>query len=117
MLMRGWWLLVFATLAFVVVGCGMPSREQPRPAEAPTPDTAAQPESALAPTPEPPASVRTPAALLAINPQPAPQSGQVNISGKGFAAGESVTLSVSTKADAGAPSLPLANAVANADGA
>ncbi|HTD76636.1 MAG TPA: hypothetical protein VK898_03295, partial [Chloroflexota bacterium] len=63
------------------------------------------------------APAREAAALLAIDPQPAPQSGQVHISGKGFAAGESVSISVAKTADAGSQTLPLARAVTSSDGA
>jgi hypothetical protein len=56
--------------------------------------------------------------VLLVSPQPAPQSGQAQVTGKGFAAGESVIISVGKTADAGATQmLPLANPVATDDGA
>jgi hypothetical protein len=103
-------LAALCVLALVVAGC---SSLAPQPA--PTPQAEATPAESEAPTSVVPPT-REPAALLAINPQPAPQSGQVQVSGQGFAPGESVVISVSTAADAGVDMLPLANAVASSDG-
>jgi hypothetical protein len=72
--------------------------------------------NAGAPPPAATPVVRVPAAVLRINPQPAPQSGQVEISGQGFAAGESVTVSVAKTSDSVGQMLPFASAVASTDG-
>jgi hypothetical protein len=108
---------VITVLAYLVIGCGTSG-----PQAVPTPDTTATSEPR---TPEPddvlPTSAatlvpRAPAAQLSINPQPAPQSGQVRVAGKGFAPGESVTVSVAKTADAASGAVPLANALASGDG-
>ena len=116
--MRSLWLLVMV-IAFVAVGCGGQSPQPTRVLEIAAAEPTRSPsETGRAPAPTPLVAVpeRTPAILLAINPQPAPQSGQVRISGKGFAAGESVTISAGKTAEATSVKLPLGNAVANADG-
>jgi hypothetical protein len=107
-------LLTLAIVAFVAVGCGSPTRS-------------AEPTwvsvTATAATPLPTATVtvaqvvRAPAAQLALAPQPAPQSGQVQISRKGFTAGEPVnivadqlqlaTTTTDTTGDFDAVTLPL----------
>jgi hypothetical protein len=109
-LMRSPWLLVVAIVAFVAVGC---SAQSPQPAViADTPTSVPQTTSvAVVQTPE-----RAPAAVLAVNPQPAPQSGQVQINGKGFVAGESVSIAVGKTANGRSDMVGLANAVANGDG-
>jgi 5-hydroxyisourate hydrolase-like protein (transthyretin family) len=117
MLMRSPWLVAVAIVAFLAVGCGSPSPQVVSTADAPTPVVVQSPEDRQAATPPPVAPAREAAALLAIDPQPAPQSGQVHISGKGFAAGESVSISVAKTADAGSQTLPLARAVTSSDGA
>src|SRR5947209_9124535 len=117
MLMRSSWLVAIAIVALLAVGCGSPSPQVVSTADAPTPVVAQSPEDRQAATPPPVAPAREAAALLAIDPQPAPQSGQVHISGKGFAAGESVSISVAKTADAGSQTLPLARAVTSSDGA
>ena len=63
------------------------------------------------------AAERIPAPVLAINPQPAPQSGQVQVSGKGFASGESVTISVARDGNTAAGMLVLTSTVSTGDGA
>ena len=116
MIMRSPWLIAIAILVFIAVGCGLPSPQTLATADGPTPVTTIPPEYDPAPTPRLAVPARVPAALVAIDPQPAPQSGQVHISGKGFEAGESVTISVGKTTDASATMLTLANAVATGDG-
>src|SRR5207302_3651017 len=116
MIMRSPWLVATAILLFIAVGCGAPSTQTLAIADAPTPETTTLPGYAPAPTPGAAVPARVPAALVAIDPQPAPQSGQVRISGKGFAAGESVTISVGKTTDATTTMLPLANALTTGDG-
>jgi hypothetical protein len=108
-----------AILAFIAVGCGTPSLSPLASADAATSETPPPRRLETDPTRTPvaPAPARVPAALLAIDPQPAPQSGQVRISGEGFAVGESVTISVGKTADAESAMAPLANAIAMSDGA
>ena len=103
-------IVVVAMVAVVAVGCSSPT-----PATLPIVDTAT-PEATPMPAPVVVAE-RAPAALLAIKPQPAPQSGQVEVSGSGFDAGESISISAGKTADVHSDKLPLANAVAGADGA
>ena len=114
--MRSAWLLVVAVVAFVAVGCGSPTPATPSIVDMATPEAAPTSQADLTPTAVVVAAERTPAALLAIKPQPAPQSGQVQVSGQGFAAGESILLSAGMTADANSAKLPLANAVAGTDG-
>jgi len=116
MIVRSPWLIALAILVFIAVGCGTPSPQTLAIADGPTPETTMPPEYDPAPTPRAAVPARVPAALVAIDPQPAPQSGQVHISGKGFEAGESVTISVGKTTDASATMLTLANAVATGDG-
>ncbi len=52
---------------------------------------------------------------LALDPQPAQQGGQVEVSGRGFAAGESVAISAS-RAEPGSEMLPLSRAAASPSG-
>lgn len=112
------WLLLVAIVAFVAVGCSGRSSQLARVVDVATPQpTPTGSETAVATqTPLPAAPVRSAAVVLAINPQPAPQSGQVRIGGKGFAAGESVSISAGKTADATSASLLLGNAIADADG-
>ena len=114
-LVHSLWLLIMAIVVFVAVGCETPSSGRFQLVEAATPDAAHTPGSEM-PAPVAVAAQRTPAPLLAINPQPAPQSGHVQVSGNGFVAGESVSIAVGKSADANSEKLPLANAVASADG-
>jgi hypothetical protein len=110
--MHSLWLVVaIAILAFIAVGCATSAAQTVSVvAEAPTPETMPpQTSRAVEPT-------RIPAALLAIDPQPAPQSGQVHISGTGFEANESVEISVGKTADAATAMLTVANATTTGDG-
>jgi hypothetical protein len=108
--MRSLWFTVMAIVAFVAVGCGGPSPRPVPAAELPPPETTPTTLPIIA---EP---TRAVPATLTVNPQPAPQSGQVQISGRGFMAGESVTISAGKTADATSVRVPLASAVANAEG-
>jgi hypothetical protein len=110
------WLLAIAIVAFVAVGCGPPG-----PTSVPVADTPASNAAPTSDTTPPPTVVvvqadRAPAALLAITPQPAPQSGQVQVGGRGFAAGESVRIVASKTGDASSEPLQLATATAGGDG-
>jgi hypothetical protein len=82
-------LLTAAIVAFVAVGCDAPTRSA-------QPTSVAVVTTAATPPPTAPVAmtqvVRAPAAQLALTPQPAPQSGQVQISGKSFSASEPVTI-------------------------
>ena len=119
MLIRAPWLAVLAIIAYFAVGCGSSA---PRTTSAPqeeTPEMATATETAPAPTvlaASPVPATRGPVASLAIDPQPAPQSGQVWVSGKGFAAGESISVSAARTTDANSDKLPLSNAIADTDG-
>ena len=113
--MRSPWLVAMAILVFIAVGCGTPSAQTLAISDAPTPETTTPPRYDPAPTPGATVPVRVATALVAIDPQPAPQSGQVRISGKGFDAGESVTISVGKTTDT-TTMLTLANAVTTGDG-
>lgn len=103
--MRAAWLV--AIVVFVAVGCGT----------TPPPPPVATDEPAPVPTPDAAPPERIPAPVLAINPQPAPQSGQVQVSGKGFASGESVTISVARDGNTAAGMLVLTSTVSTGDGA
>jgi len=113
--MRSLWLLILAIVAFAAVSCDRPSSPPLLIVATQTPEQAPTAQTRQAPTSSAVVE-RTPAALLALNPQPAPQSGQVQISGKGFVPGESIKISSARTADANAARLPLANATAGADG-
>ncbi len=113
--MRSPWLVAMAILVFIAVGCGTPSAQTLAISDAPTPETTTPPRYDPAPTPGATVPVRVATALVAIDPQPAPQSGQVRISGKGFDAGESVTISVGKTTDT-TTMLTVANAVTIGDG-
>jgi len=115
MIMRSPWLVAMAILVFIAVGCGTPSAQTLAISDAPTPETTTPPRYDPAPTPGATVPVRVATALVAIDPQPAPQSGQVRISGKGFDAGESVTISVGKTTDT-TTMLTVANAVTIGDG-
>jgi hypothetical protein len=91
-----------ASLLACVVACTSAPPSQPQP-------SAEQPAPAVEPTP-----TRGPTAQLAINPQPAPQSGQVQISGTGFGPNEQVSISVAETENA---MLPLGTATTQPDGA
>ena len=108
------WLIVVAFVAFVAVGCGT-SSPPPAAVDVATPEEAANTGSEAS-VPVVAATGRIPTPVLAINPQPAPQSGQVHVTGKGFGPGESVSISVGKSADAGSERLALATAVASDDG-
>ena len=115
LLLRAWWLLLMAAIAFVAVGCGAHPAQTIQVTETPVAASAPAPERDIAPTAVPTVE-RAPAPLLALNPQPAPQSGQVRVTGTGFAAGEPVSITASTGADAHSEPLPLGGATATADG-
>jgi len=108
------WLIVVAFVAFVAVGCGT-SSPPPAAVDVATPEEAANTGSEAS-VPVVAATGRIPTPVLAINPQPALQSGQVHGRGKGFGPGESVSISVGKSADAGSERLALATAVASDDG-
>jgi hypothetical protein len=72
------------------------------------------PVSEASPTSQP---TRGPTPELVIDPQPAPQSGQVRVAGTGFAGGETVVISVVEDTESSSPSLPLGTATTGADGA
>jgi hypothetical protein len=101
------WLLALALVAFLAVGC---SARSPEPVPEPTP-TFEEPRAIA--TPEPVESRRVPAPMLAIMPQPAPQSGQVRLSGSGFESHESITIVVTRKADAASDMLALTTLLAS----
>jgi hypothetical protein len=116
MLVRVPWLVVTAIIAFIAVGCGSLS---PRPIATPQEQTQLGPATETAPTvisASPRTADRAPVASLAIDPQPARQTGQVRVSGKGFASGESVSLSAARTTDANSDEVPLANEIADSDG-
>jgi hypothetical protein len=86
-----WLVAVIVVVAFLAVGCTTPTVQHLPPTEVPTVEAQSAP---VAPPPVAPAPVvPVVSAHLAIAPQPAMQSGQVQISGDGFAAGETVLLS------------------------
>lgn len=114
--MRSAWLAAMAILTFIAVGCGTTSSQTVAIADTPATERAMPPGYDPGPTPGAASPTRVPTALVAIDPQPAPQSGQVHISGKGFEAGESVTISVGKGVDVAATMLMLGNAVAKSDG-
>src|SRR5260370_32656155 len=99
MIMHDSWIVAIAILAFIAVGCGAPSPRTVAIARAPTLEMTTPSGNDSPPPPPAPVPARAPAALVAIDPQPAPQSGQVHISGRGFEAGASVAISVGTTAD------------------
>src|SRR5260370_9070544 len=111
-----WLVVAMSVLAFMAVGCG--TSVPPTGALADTPVAQGTTTSGNDPAPTAAAvqPARVPAALVAIDQQPAPQSGQVRISGTGFDAGESVTISVGKTNDAAGAMLMVANAVTTADG-
>jgi hypothetical protein len=106
-LMDNQWLVgAIAIIAFVAVGCATPAKESVAPTDQSTLE--AQPTAAPA---APPAVAPIPVAPahLSIAPQPAPQSGEVQISGDGFAGGEGVVIS--------ADNLVVGNVTTRGDGA
>ncbi len=111
-----WLVVAMSGLAFMAVGCG--TSVPPTGALADTPVAQGTTTSGNDPAPTTAAvqPARVPAALVAIDPQPAPQSGQVRISGTGFDAGESITISVGKTNDAAGAMLMVANAVTTGDG-
>src|SRR5258707_9347758 len=111
-----WLVVAMSVLAFMAVGCG--TSVPPTGALADTPVAQGTTTSGNDPAPTTAAvqPARVPAALVAIDPQPAPQSGQVRISGTGFDGGESITISVGKTNDAAGAMLILANAVTTGDG-
>ena len=86
-----WLVAVIVVVAFLAVGCTTPTVQHLPPTEVPTVE--AQPAPVAPPPVVPAPAVPVASAHLAIAPQPAMQSGQVQISGDGFAAGETVVLS------------------------
>jgi hypothetical protein len=109
-------LLAVAVLVFVAIGCGQPSQQTVSTVDTSPTDASYTPDTSGTPTSDAAAAPRTPAGTIAIDPQPAPQSGEVRIAGKGFAAGETVTVSVTQTADPASTQMPLANATVNDDG-
>jgi hypothetical protein len=119
MLVRVPWLVVMAIIAYIAVGCGSPAPQPVATAQEETPERASTTETAPVPTVLAATQVtadRGSVASLVIEPQPAPQSGQVRVSGKGFAAGESISVSAARTTDANSDRVPLANAVASSEG-
>jgi hypothetical protein len=110
------WMVAIAILALVAVGCGSSGAKTVPIADAPTSDTV----QASAAAPQPTIVVAPPdtaaAASLAVTPQPAPQSGQVQVSGRGFTGGEAVIIIAAKTGDANSEQLSLASATADADG-
>ena len=110
-----WLLGLIAVIAFIAVGCVSPtpqhtlSPDDAAPAVQPIADTQAAPVATAAPAPIAPTH-------LATAPQPAMQSGQVQITGDGFAAGETILISVGKTRDPGAAVIPVANVIAKDDG-
>ncbi len=112
-----WILGAIAVIAFVAVGCSTPDRPIAPPEETsnsqvqPTsaPAVATSPVATLAPAPVAPTH-------LAMTPQPAPQSGQVEVSGDGFAGGETVTIVAAKSGDRASDKVSLGSAQAKADG-
>jgi hypothetical protein len=104
-------------VTFIAVGCS----KSPRPqllvdADATvTPATPAVETRAQA-TVTVPVSAPVVAPRLSITPQPAAQSGQVQVSGDGFAPGETVVIASALTADPKAEQLTLGSAVAASDG-
>lgn len=86
-----WLVAVIVVVAFLAVGCTTPTVQHLPPTEVPTVE--AQPAPVAPPPVVPAPAIPVVSAHLAIAPQPAMQSGQVQISGDGFAAGETVVLS------------------------
>jgi hypothetical protein len=114
-LMRSFWFLILAVVAFVAVGCDTSPQNRLITA-ASGPELLPTLETTVVPTSTAVAVERALAPVLALNPQPAPQSGQVQISGNGFVPGESISISTGKTANPNSATLPLANAVATADG-
>jgi hypothetical protein len=102
-----WLFGAMAVVIFVAVGCSTPAVQHIATPENPTPQV--QPISDLQPTP---LATVAPAPLspasLAMAPQPALQSGQVQISGDGFSPGETVVISTDKA--------PLGNVTTKGDG-
>jgi hypothetical protein len=100
-----WLVGVLAAITFLAVGCSTPAEQPAAPAEQstvrvePTPVPVAT--VALAPAPVSPAH-------LAVAPQPALQAGQVQLSGDGFTAGETIVISTDK--------VPLGNVTTKGDG-
>src|SRR5215472_4880703 len=91
-----------ASMLVVLVGCQAAPQPVETPEPSPSPEEAVVAQATRGPTPQ-----------LEIAPQPAPQSGQVNIAGTGFAANETVAISVD---EAEGAQLPLGNATTSVDG-
>jgi hypothetical protein len=87
---HSWLVGVIVVVTFLAVGCATPTVQHALPVEQPTAQAQPTPVAAatLGPTPAPISP-----AHLAVAPQPAMQAGQVQISGDGFAAGETVVIS------------------------
>src|SRR5260221_7932452 len=111
-----WPVVAMSVLAFMAVGCGTPVPPTGALADTPVAQGTTTSGNDPAPTTAAVQPARVPAALVAIDPQPAPQSGQVRISGTGFDAGESITISVGKTNDAAGAMLMVANAVTTGDG-
>jgi hypothetical protein len=105
-----------AVLAFMAVGCGTSVPQTVALVDTPVPQGTTTSGNDPAPTAAAVQPERVPAALVAIDPQPAPQSGQVRISGTGFDGGESISISVGSTNDAAGAMLMVANAVTTGDG-
>jgi hypothetical protein len=101
-----WLLAIVALVAFIAVGCSTPKEPYVAPAEESAPQ--AQPTPLPVATVAPIAPIAVVPTNLTVAPQPAPQAGGVQISGNGFAAGETVVIST----DQGT----LGNATVNSDG-
>jgi len=98
---RSYAVALLTTCVVVVTGCAAPPIDHLEGTPAP--------EAESVPTAVP---TRGPAPQLVINPQPAPQSGQVHVAGAGFAPGEIVSIEV---ADTG--TLSLGDVTTASDGA
>jgi hypothetical protein len=103
-----WLVALVALIAFVAVGCASPSPLRDLPPDDPAPDLQRTsdrqpaPVATVAPAPVAPTH-------LATAPQPAMQSGHVQISGDGFAAGETIVLAAGKTGDPSADTIPLGN--------
>jgi hypothetical protein len=101
-----WLVGAIAILVFIAVGCATPAKDFVAPTAEPMLESQPPALATVLPTTAP---VPVRPAHLTIAPQPAPQSGEVQISGDGFAGGESVVIS--------AENLVLGNVTTKSDGA
>ena len=110
-----WLIGAIAVLAFIAVGCSGGAEQSASQMETPTVEVQpiSEPEPTLVPIVAPAPVAPT---HLAIAPQPAAQSGQIQITGDGFSAGETVVLSIAKTGDPSSEKIPLGNAATETDG-